>query len=85
MNNIYILSDLAVGERARIEKLRTSSDSMRRRLCDIGLIEGTIAECVLKSPSKDPTAYLVRGAVIALRKCDTDEIIVSIQGGVKNE
>ena len=52
-------------------------DSMRRRLQDIGLIEGTRVECLQKSPSGDPVAYLIRGAVIALRTEDSEKILVS--------
>ena len=47
-------------------------DDMRRRLQDIGLIEGTVVECVGKSPLGDPCAYVIRGAVIALRSEDPD-------------
>ena len=50
---------------------------MRKRLRDIGLIEGTNVDCLKKSISGDPTAYLIRGAVIALRSDDSSRIIVS--------
>lgn len=49
---------------------------MRRRLQDIGLIEGTEVLCLQKSPSGDPVAYLIRGAVIALRGEDSSKIIL---------
>jgi len=49
---------------------------MRRRLRDIGLVEGTQLECLGVSPGGDPKAYLVRGAVIALRSADSGKIIV---------
>ena len=49
---------------------------MRRRMRDIGLIEGTQIRCLNRSPSGDPTAYLIRGAVIALRREDSSKIIV---------
>ena len=63
----YSLStNLQCGQTARVGKL-TIQGSMRRRLQDIGLIEGTKVECVQKSPAGDPVAYLIRGAVIALR------------------
>lgn len=52
--------------------------SMRRRLMDMGLIKGTKIECLHRSPSGDPCAYLIRGAVIALRKSDTSEIKISL-------
>ena len=69
MHNIYSLYKLPVGQTARVEELRLNG-SIRRRMQDIGLIEGTPVECLQKSPSGDPVAYLIRGAVIALRGRD---------------
>ena len=70
------LGDILPGQTAVISALNTTG-SMRRRLLDIGLIEGTRVECLGKSPLGDPSAYLIRGAVIALRKDDCKNIIVS--------
>ena len=56
----------------------TANNSIKRRLQDLGLIEGTVVECVLKSPFKDPKAYLIRGALIAIRKEDCSNIEVEI-------
>ena len=64
------------GQTAVISALNTTG-SMRRRLLDIGLIEGTRVECLGKSPLGDPSAYLIRGAVIALRKDDCKNILIS--------
>ena len=47
-----------------------------RRLLDIGLIEGTDVACLQKSPAGDPVAYMIRGAVIALRAEDSANILV---------
>ncbi|MCQ2354750.1 MAG: ferrous iron transport protein A [Clostridia bacterium] len=63
------LCSLSVGERATVARLRHHG-GMRRRLLDIGLSEGTEVRCVGKSPCGDPAAYLIRGAVIAIRKTD---------------
>lgn len=71
------LSCLAEGTCATVRAMN-SSGSMRRRLMDMGLIEGTKVICLHRSPSGDPTAYLIRGAVIALRSEDTGKIIVDI-------
>jgi ferrous iron transport protein A len=49
---------------------------LRRRMMDLGLIPGTIVECVLKGPSGDPTAYTLRGTTIALREEDAAGIYV---------
>ncbi len=48
----------------------------RRRLFDLGLIPGTKIKTLHKSPYGNPIAYLVRGAVIAMRNEDAQKIIV---------
>ncbi len=50
---------------------------MRRRFSDIGMICGTEVECVGKSPSGDPSAYLIRGAVIAIRSADLKDVYIT--------
>lgn len=72
---MYCLNDIALGERARVLSQSTSG-GIRRRLLDMGLVEGTEIECVGKSPCGDPRAYLIRGAVIALRAEDCGKIAV---------
>ena len=79
MIQIDSLANLQVGERARVASL-LSRCSMRRRLQDIGLIEGTEVECVQKSPAGDPVAYRIRGALIALRSEDSSNILVASNG-----
>ncbi|WP_343208839.1 FeoA family protein [Anaerolentibacter hominis] len=75
MRDIRYLTSLHQGQSAVVREL-TASGSMRRRLQDIGLIEGTKVECIQKSPLGDPTAFLIRGAVIALRSEDASGIIL---------
>lgn len=69
------LNFLNIGEKGIVKKI-TSDSSIRRRLLDIGLINGTTIECVLKSPFGDPTAYSIRGAVIAIREEDAKKIYI---------
>lgn len=76
MNDIFTLSSLKVGQIATVKKLH-STGSMRRRLQDIGLIEGTRVECLQKSPAGDPIAFLIRGAVIALRNEDSGNVMMT--------
>ncbi|MBO5670972.1 MAG: ferrous iron transport protein A [Clostridia bacterium] len=66
---------LSPGERGTVKAI-TLTGSMRRRLQDVGLIPGTPVECVGKSPLGDPSAYLIRGAVIALRASDCRGILL---------
>lgn len=71
---------LLPGERAVVRELKNGAQ-MRRRLQDLGLIEGTAVECVGVSPGGDPAAYLIRGAVIAIRKENARLITVVTDGG----
>lgn len=75
MKEIPCLNDIRPGQRARIKKL-TAQGSIRRRLLDIGLVEDTEVECLGKSPMGDPCAYLIRGAVIAIRSEDCRDILI---------
>ena len=72
------LRDVKPGESARVLALRVGG-GMRRRLLDIGLIEDTRVTCLGRGPFGDPSAYLIRGAVIALRGADAKGILVSIE------
>ena len=76
MKELKTLDQLTVGECSTVKQIASPSD-MRRRLRDIGLIEGTTVECVGKSPFGDPSAYFLRGTVIALRTRDARLILVS--------
>lgn len=69
------LSEMTPGERGRVSVLRNGG-SMRRRLMDIGLIVGARVECVGRSPGGDPAAYLIRGAVIAIRREDGCGVLI---------
>ena len=75
MDRLIRLCDLRVGERAVVYELKNEG-GMRRRLSDLGLVEETVVECVGKSPAGDPSAYLIRGAVIAIRRVDGSRILV---------
>ncbi len=77
MKDFCCLADLRPGQRARVRAL-LNEGSIRRRLLDIGLIENTIVECVGHSPCGDPGAYLIRGAVIAIRAEDAKKILIEM-------
>lgn len=65
------------GQCARVTRLGHSGD-MNRRFRDIGLIEGTVVQCLQKSPWGSPVAYLIRGAVIALRAGDCEKVWIEL-------
>ncbi|MEE1003317.1 MAG: FeoA family protein [Acutalibacteraceae bacterium] len=75
MNTTLCLNDITPGQTAVIKELNING-SMRRRLLDIGLIDGTKIECIGKSVLGDPSAFLIRGAVIAIRSEDCKNILI---------
>ncbi len=75
MEDELFLNNIEIGKAARVSRLFTKG-SMRRRLLDIGITENTKIECIGASPLGDPRAYLIRGAVIALRNDDCKNIAV---------
>jgi len=71
------LNFLPLGQKAKV-KLLTAEGTMRRRMLDLGLISDTEVEALQKSPSGDPIAYHIRGAVIALRSEEAAKILVEV-------
>ncbi|HIR03069.1 MAG: FeoA family protein [Acutalibacteraceae bacterium] len=71
----FSLNSLPVGKRCKVAAL-LSNGKQRRRMLDLGLVQGTNVEALQKSPSGDPIAYYIRGAVIALRDEDASKILV---------
>ncbi len=81
MEYISELSALSEGQCCRVRELLIDG-RMRSRLSDLGLIRGTRVTCLQKSASGDPVAYLIRGAVIALRSEDSSRVVVAVDSPV---
>lgn len=71
------LNYLKLGKKGIITELKNTG-SIRRRLLDMGFTPGTKIECILISPFKDPIAYKVRNAIVALRTEDSKQIEVEV-------
>jgi len=69
------LNELKLYETGFIKELKCNT-VVKRRLLDLGLIEGTKITPIFVSPSGDPTAFEVRGSVIAIRIEDTKLIFL---------
>lgn len=63
------IDKLSPGEIATVEELEASNLSGRLR--DLGLVSGARVRCLHRAPLGDPTAYEIKGAVIALRREDS--------------
>lgn len=73
--NPLSLIDIPVGGSARVVNILTI-DANRRRLLDLGLVPGSMIEVIRRSPAGNPTAYLIKGTLIALRNDDARQILV---------
>jgi len=71
------LNKVPLGNTCLVVKLNCIG-SRKRRMLDLGLINGTKIKSLEKSPSGDPVAYEIRGAVIALRSEEASEILVQL-------
>lgn len=72
------LTSLRPGEKGIVQAISTTCRKHeRRRLMDLGILPGTVIEAVMRSPGGDPTAYRVRGALLALREEQSRWIYIS--------
>lgn len=77
VTNTLKLSDLKMGEKAKVIALASNCrGSQRRRLMDFGIIPGTTIEIEIDNPLGDPLGYRVRGTTLAIRKNQADMIYI---------
>ena len=74
---IVKLSELKKGERGAVVSISGSSESLRRRMLDMGITSG--AEVFVKkiAPLGDPVCVELRGYELCLRKNDLSSIEVN--------
>ena len=74
------LSTLEIGENGTVVGLSPQlRGPERRRMLDLGLIPGTVVGAEIRSASGDPVGYRIRGAVIALRREQADQVRIERQ------
>lgn len=71
------LADLPVGQAGVVITLHLRG-AERRRLLDLGLVPGTVVVAEMRSPLGDPVAYRVRGASVALRRAQAQQIEIAL-------
>ncbi len=71
------LNELKIEEIGVVYRIM-GEETIKRRLLDLGLIEGTNIKPVLVSPSGDPRAFEFRGSLIAIREEDSKNIKIKI-------
>ena len=74
------MDQMAVGQ-AGIVRALSATGGLRRRLQDLGIIEGRRVSCLHRSLSGDPTAFGVCHTVFALRDRDAAQVSVETEEG----
>ena len=69
------LNKLSIGSTATINSLLFTGN-LRRRMLDLGIVPNSKITALFKSPFGNPTAFLIRGSIIALRNIDAEKIII---------
>ncbi|WP_326910618.1 FeoA family protein [Sedimentibacter sp. MB31-C6] len=68
-----ILTDANIGQIVKVDK-NDAKDSLKERLLALGLTKGADIEVLRKGPKDNLTVYKIRGAMIALRKEESNYI-----------
>lgn len=74
----YHLSDLKLGEKARVISLHNDNPALRRRLLDMGITKGVEVLVKKIAPLGDPVDIELRGYELCLRKSDMKSIDVEV-------
>ncbi len=69
-----LLSELNVGQRAKIVKLNFDNKEIRRHLLDMGINRGTEVEIRKKAPVGDPIDIKLRDYELCISKSDLSQI-----------
>lgn len=72
---VQTLARLEPGRRGVVFSVEVEGPA-RRRLLELGFVPGTVVEAIRRSPAGDPTAFGLRGAVVALRAEEGRRILV---------
>ena len=76
MTELTTLDQLTPGQSAKIKKVG-GKGPVRRRLMDMGMINGTDVVMIKSSPLGDPVEYKIRGYSLSLRKSEAQMIEVT--------
>ena len=71
------LAELPIGQSGVVRALRVQGLE-RRRMMDLGLTPGVRVTAEFRSPLGDPVSYRVRGALIALRRGQAQQIEIDM-------
>ena len=73
-----MLSDLEIGQKARIIKLHETDKAIRRHLLDMGVTKDTLVIVKKKAPMGDPINISLRDYELSICKKDLSKIEVEV-------
>lgn len=76
------LNTLKPGEKGRIVGMDLGK-GVGGKLQDMGFLQGSLVECCYRSPFGDPTAYFVKGVLIAIRSEEAGNIYIEEERGME--
>jgi len=76
------LNEIALNKDYYIKKI-SATGILRRRMQDMGIVEGTEICGKFRAPFGEPVAYYVRGTLLALR--NEDARLIEVERVVENE
>ena len=74
VGEICNLSDLKIGQSAKVLALKVPNKQIKRHLLDMGITRGTIVEIKKIAPMGDPIDIKIRDYELCLRKQDLSQI-----------
>lgn len=77
------LGELPLGKTAIVTDIKNNTLLMKR-IINLGVTKGAEITPLFRAPFGDPTAYAVKGCVVALRKSDCAGILVMINETEEN-
>lgn len=72
------LSDLKIGQVAKVLALHSDNKALRRRLLDMGITKGVEVTIKKIAPLGDPIDIELRGYELCIRKSDTQNIDIEV-------
>ena len=72
------LSELKIGEKARVLKLNIENKQIKRHLLDMGITRGAIVKIKKIAPMGDPIDIELRDYELCIRKADLAQIEVEV-------
>lgn len=72
------LSDLRIGQKAKVLELHNDNAALRRRILDMGITKGVTVEVLKAAPLGDPVDIALRGYELCIRKADMANIDIEV-------